>query len=388
MYIQRIIEKDIMFSINNFPVTAITGPRQCGKSTLARNMDYEGKQLEYLDLERPSDLQKLDDPEWFFKTMRDSLICIDEIQRKPELFPVIRSLTDEWNENGKFLILGSASGELSKQNSETLAGRIAYNRMFPFLFEELKDNYTIEILIERGTFPKSILAKSDAVSVRWKENFILTFLERDLQIWAGASPITMRRLWQMLAHYNGQTVNYSSLGNSLSVSNVTIRNYIDILENTYMIHVLPPFIQNTGKRIIKAPKVYIADSGITLSLLGLKNFNQLTGHPALGSVWEQVIISNLKGAFPSAEFYYYRTAGGAEIDIVLKINQVILAIECKATLSPTISKGFYSAITDINPDHSFIAIPANKGYPVNKSIDIVSVHELIRWIREYMSSNK
>jgi uncharacterized protein len=378
MFISRKIEEDILFSIENFPVTAIIGPRQCGKSTLVKNLKFEGRDVVYLDLERSSDLQKLSDAEWYFSSQKKSLICIDEIQRNPELFPIIRALVDEWGENGKFLILGSASRELLSKSSETLAGRIVYNRMTPFLIEELNDKYSNEALLERGTFPRSILAESNKASLIWRENFITTFLERDLQLWANASPVSMRRIWQMLAHNNGQTINYSSIGNSLGVSNVTIRNYIDILESAFMIEVLNPYFANTLKRIVKAPKIYIADSGITLSLLGLSSFEQLTGHPALGGVWEQVVLSNLKGSFPNANFFFYRTAAGAEVDIVMQLNNHLYTIECKASLSPSLSKGSYIALDDIKPDHAYIVIPSDNGYSMKKDLDVVSIKELIK----------
>lgn len=382
VYIQRKIEKEVVTSIKYNPVTAVIGPRQCGKSTLVKKLLQKYKNSIYLDLERSSDLQKLDNAEWFFLSQKGKLICIDEIQRKPDLFPIIRSLVDEWGNNGKFLILGSSSGELLKQSSESLAGRISYKRLTPFLFDEIKLNYSIEKYINSGGFPRSLLAKHGSVSFDWRSDFISTFLERDLRQWIGSAPVTMRRLWQMLAHHNGQTVNYSSIGKSLGMSNVTISTYIDLLEGTFMVEVLPPYISNMGKRLVKASKVYVADSGITLALLGLKNFEELSGHPALGSVWEQIVLSNLKGYFPKAEFYYYRTSAGAEIDIVVKINKQIFAIECKASLSPSLTKGTFFAIEDIQPNYTFIVAPVQSSWSVKKSIDIVSVSELLKQIQK------
>jgi len=383
-HISRHIKPELLGLLKNNPVTALIGPRQCGKSTLAKKIIADIQNVIYLDLERPSDLAKLNDAEWFFSSQKDKMFCIDEVQRKPELFPLIRSLVDEWGENQKIFILGSASRDLLKQSSESLAGRIAYIRLTPFLWKEINKQFTIEEYMLNGGFPKSLLAGSQEVSLRWREDFINTFLERDLLQWSGFSPVTMHRLWQMLAHINGQTVNYSQLSKSLGVSNVTVRNYIDLLKGTFMVEVLPPYISNMGKRLVKAPKVYIADSGLTNALLNIESFQQLTGNPVFGSIWEQLVLSNLTGHFPSAKFFFYRTSAGSEIDIVMKYKSKIFAIESKATLSPVLSKGNYNAIQDIDPDYTFVVIPAKKGYPMKKSIDVVSLDGLVENINEQM----
>jgi predicted AAA+ superfamily ATPase len=262
MYLHRQIITSINEGLANNPVVAILGPRQCGKSTFVKHILQNKTESVYLDLERPSDLAKLNDPEWFLASQRGRIICIDEIQRKPELFPLIRSLVDEWNSNGNFLILGSASVELIKQGSESLAGRIAFKRLTPFLLSEVPENTPLEQYLENGGFPRSYLAPSNRSSFDWRENFISTFLERDLLQWSGFSVGVMRRLWVMLAYNNGQLLNYSSLGNSLGISGSTVRNYIDLLEGTFMVEVLPPYFSNYGKRLVKSPKVYIADTGI------------------------------------------------------------------------------------------------------------------------------
>jgi len=376
-YIKRTIENELKCRIKQSPVCALIGPRQCGKSTIAKKILKTFKKSIYLDLERPSDLQKLNDAEWFFTSQRENFFCIDEIQRKPEIFPLIRSLVDEWNCTSKFLLLGSASRDLLKQSSETLAGRISYVHLTPFLWKEVQNTYSLEHYIERGGFPRSIL-KSDAnTSVRWREDFISTFLERDLLQWSGFSNKTMQRLWQMLAHLNGQTVNSSLLGNSLGVSNVTIRNYIDLLEGTFMIEILPPYMSNLGKRLVKAPKVYIADSGISGALLDIKNFKSLTSHPVIGSVWEQIVLSNLKGHFPEAKYFFYRTSAGAEIDIVMTLHNKVFAIECKASSAPALTKGTYNAIADIKPLRTFVVAPIQRGWQLQEFIECVSMNELI-----------
>ena len=334
----------------------------------------------YLDLELPSDLAKLDNAEWFLTAQRGKLICIDEIQRKPDLFPLIRSLVDEWNRSGAFLILGSASRELLKQSSESLAGRISYKRLTPFLWSELGGKHSMEQYFSSGGFPRSLLAENEDISYQWRQDFISTFLERDLLQWKEFNPAGMGRLWRMLAHVNGQTVNYSSLASSLGISSVSVKNYIELLASTYMVEIIPPWISNFKKRLVKAPKVYIADSGITAALLGLRTFEELSGHPVFGALWEQIVLSNLRGRFPGADICYYRTSNGAECDFVIRINRNIYAIECKASYSPVLSKGNYHAFEDIAPKHSFVVIPSSECWPLKPGIDVVSLGELFNKI--------
>ncbi|MBW7843986.1 MAG: ATP-binding protein [Ignavibacterium sp.] len=383
MFLPRINIQEIKEAIQNFPVTAVTGPRQCGKSTLVKHLienDYPDSL--YLDLERPSDLEKLKNAEWFLSTQKDKLICIDEIQRKPELFPLIRSLVDEWNKPGCFLVLGSASRDLLMQSSESLAGRIVHKELTPFLWSELPDE-PIEKYIERGGFPRSFLAANNKVSLDWRNSFIATFLERDLLQWVNFTPTTMRRLWQMLAHVNGQTANYSILGNSLGVSNQTVRNYIDLLKSTYMLDVVAPYITNLGKRLVKAPKIYLTDSGIVVALTGLRTFEDLSGHPALGAVWEGIVLANLRGNFPKAKITFYRTSGGAEIDFVVQYHHQIIAVECKATYAPSLSKGNYNSIEDIRPQHTFVVTPSADSWSMSEGIEVVSLSDFILKLKSY-----
>lgn len=382
-YITRNLENKVRQSLETNPVTAILGPRQCGKSTLALHVLKDYPEALYLDLERPSDLLKLNNAEWFLSGNRHRLICMDEIQRKPELFPLIRSLTDEWQGVGHFLILGSSSRELLKQSSESLAGRVSYLHLSPFIFEEIASKLSLEEYLVRGGFPRSTLSDSSILSHTWLNDFISTFLERDLLQYSGFAPLVMRRLWQMMAHNNGQTVNYSALGNSLGVCNVTIKNYLDLLEGTFMIDVLQPWHANLKKRIVKAPKIYISDAGITAALLGLSDFNQLAGHIALGAVWEQVVLSQLKNSFPFAVYSFYRTAGGAEIDIVMEYKGIRFAIECKISKSPQLTKGNYSALTDVQPLQSFVVAPVREGWPVNNNQDVVNLSELNEKLMSY-----
>lgn len=383
MYYNRLIETEILDALEKYPVTAILGPRQVGKSTLAKYIIAKKSNVVYLDLERPSDLNKLDDAEWFFHTNKGSLFCIDEIQRKPELFPVIRSLVDDWGGKGHFLILGSASQDLLKQSSETLAGRISYHKLSPFSWPEISADYSMEDYLVKGGFPGSLITKKMEDSLHWRENFIRTFLERDLLQWTGASPQTIRRLWQMLSYINGQVVNYSSLGNSLGISNTSVKNYIDLLNGTYMLEMLPPYLINSGKRIIKSPKVYFADSGLINSFSGILSFNQLSGHPSLGSVWESVVLLNLKANFPFFRFYFYRTSHGAEIDFIIEYGSKILAIECKASLSPKLRKGNFISMEDVKAEKMLVVFPGNSGWEKSQNIHIVSIQEAIDYVREY-----
>jgi uncharacterized protein len=383
MYIQRTIEPIILSSLEHNPVTAILGPRQCGKSTLAKHViDNLSQEAIYLDLERPSDLRKLDDAEWFLETQKEKLICFDEIQRKPGLFSTIRALVDEWGGNGHFLVLGSASRELIKQSSESLAGRISYKRLNPFQWNEISSLAKLEDYISQGGFPRSLLAKSDHLSFQWREDFITTFLERDLMLWSGFSPDTMRRLWQMLANLNGQILNYSNLGSALGVSHTTVRNYADLLSATFMIQLLPPYLANTQKRLVKTPKIYLGDSGIANALLGIRNFVQLAGHPTMGAVWESVVLTNLITAFPLMRFYFYRSSKGEEIDLVIESNDLLIAIECKASVAPHISKGTYKALDDLNPSLTLVVAPVEKGWQMNEKMAVANIPEAIRLISD------
>lgn len=378
MYYTRKLEGPVLQSLEINPVTAIIGPRQCGKSTLARYLaEKQGKEYIFLDLERPSDLHKLDDPEWFLSSQKDKLICLDEIQRKPELFQLIRSLVDDWGGSGHFLILGSASRDLLKQSSESLAGRIAYKYLSPFLYTEIDEYFTLEQYLSRGGFPRSLLAAENRQSVEWRDDFISTFLERDLIQWSGFSHVTMRRLWQMLANLNGQMINYSAIAASLGVSHSTVRNYTDLLGSTFMCKLLQPYGQNPRKRLVKTPKIYLSDIGISNALLRITDFEQMAGHPSFGAAWESVVLSHLLSLCPHYEYSFYRTSHGAEVDIIAESGNKRFAIECKASASPKISAGTYTAIRDINPMASLVVAPVKKGWPMQKGITIVSLSECI-----------
>jgi predicted AAA+ superfamily ATPase len=382
MHYTRQLKEEIKKGLLNNPIVAIIGPRQVGKTYLAKSLIEELSQnLLYLDLEKPSDVQKLENAEWFLGQQKGKLICLDEIQRTPEIFPLLRSLVDEWEGNGHFLILGSASRELIMQSSESLAGRISYKELTPFLYREIAENFKLEDYLVRGGFPRSILTDNE-ISMDWRLDFISTFLERDLLFWSGFSTQTMRKLWQMTAHLNGQSINYEMLSRSLNVSNTTCRNYIELLASTFMVKLLPPFEKNVKKRIVKSPKIYLNDSGIVNTLLGIHDFESLSGSPALGGIWELAVYSNLKGSFPRADFYFYRTSNGAEIDLVMEHMNKRFAIECKAGQNPTLGRGNWNAIEDIQADHVFIVAPVKKGWSAREKVDVVNMLELYPLILE------
>lgn len=381
MYYKRLAEQKIKDSVKHYPVTALLGPRQCGKSTTIKELFSGYPGFVYIDLEKPSDMRKLDEAEWYFSSQRGKLICLDEIQRKPELFPLIRSMVDEWGGNGHFLILGSVSRDLLRQSSETLAGRVNYLYLTPLLWNEISGEFPIEAFLSRGGFPRSLLSDNDELSLEWRNSFITSFLERDLLFWSGFSPPTMRRLWQMLSHLNGELINYSQVGASLGTSNTTVRNYIDLLSETFMLNILPPYLPNIGKRLVKTPRVYIADPGIAGALIGLRNFHEISGHPTLGSLWESVVLSTLKGNFSDASFYFYRSGHGAEIDIIMEHNQKLIAIECKASVSPVLSKGTYIAAADNKIDEIVVVSPVTKGWKGNEMTEILSLSEAVMKIR-------
>lgn len=371
-YIHRKLHREVLSCLADFPAVSILGPRQCGKSTLARKIISQSGDTVYLDLERPSDIRKLSEPELFFRQHRGKLICLDEIQRMPEIFPVLRSLIDEERANGQFLILGSASPELIRQSSETLAGRIAYLELSPFLVDEIKSSKSKNPLTTywmRGGFPDSYLARSDAVCNRWRENFIRTFLERDIpQLGFTIPAATLRRVWQLCANSSGQLFNASRLGANIGVTHTTMKKYIDILTNTFMLRILPPFTPNLSKRLVKSPKIYLRDTGILHSLLGIDSFDDLLGHPALGASWESLVIENVIAVMPDWEPFFYRTAAGAEIDLVLVRGKRKLAIECKSSAAPKISRGFWSSMNELGIEKAWVIAPVTDSYPIADNV--------------------
>lgn len=375
-YIFRKIHQELNAYLDEFPVVALLGPRQCGKTTLAAEYTSGFDNTVYLDLETPSDLRKLHDPELFFRLHRDKLVCLDEIQHKPEIFPVLRSIVDQHRRNGQLLILGSASRDLIKQSSESLAGRIAYLELTPFLYTEIWSMESEVVKIwSRGGFPRSFLAKSDQSSVRWRANFIRTFLERDIpQLGFNLPAATLGRLWRMLAHNQGQVLNSSNLGRALGVSHTTIRSYLDLLEQTFMLRILRPYQANIQKRLVKSPKIYIRDSGILHALLDIETSADLLGHPVYGASWEGFVIEQVLAEFPDWQPWFYRTAAGAALDLLLTKGQRRIAVECKASTAPTVSKGFWNAVEDLQIEHAWILAPVKDAYPLAEHVSVAPLH--------------
>ncbi len=384
-YIKRTLTEHLLKSINHFPVTAILGPRQCGKSTLAKKLSNNFKDFLYLDLESIRDINKLNDPEFFFEINNEKIIFLDEIQKKPDLFSVMRSIVDRYNRKIKIIILGSASPAMIKQSSESLAGRIAYHYLTPFTITELNNtkNYSIENHWLKGGFPESYLADDDSISLQWRNNFILTFLERDIpQLGFNLSSIVIRRFLTMCAHSSAQLLNRSKLGESLDLSHNTIRRYIEIFENTFILRTLMPYFTNIKKRMVKSPKIYFRDTGLLHSLLGITDFNDLLGHPIYGQSWESFAIEMILSELKDWTGYYYRTSHGTEIDLILEKGIKKIAIEFKSSTSPSVSKGFYIALEDLKIDKGWVICPINEWYPLNNNIAVSGINEFINFINK------
>lgn len=368
--------------LNEFPVLAILGPRQCGKSTLAKHFIQKRKPFVFLDLESPSDQRKLTDPETYFHMHEQSLVCLDEIQRIPALFEILRVSIDRNPRNGRYLILGSASRDLIRQSSETLAGRIAFIELTPFQFGEIpgaggKTRLHLNNFWVRGGFPKSYLAPDDSASFRWRMQFIGTFLERDVpQLGFQIPAETLGRLWRMTAHVHGQVLNASKIGESLGQSHVTIRNHLGILAGTFLVRLLPPFEVNLKKRMIKSPKAYIRDSGLLHALLEIETMEELIGHPSYGSSWEGMALEAVLQLCPDWRSGFFRTSAGAEIDLVLERKKSRICVEFKASSNPQVTRGFWNALDDLKPVETWIVSPVDEVYPIRNDVHVIPLWEI------------
>jgi predicted AAA+ superfamily ATPase len=360
---------------------ALIGPRQVGKTTLALEL-AEGTDALYLDLEAQEDRDKLAEPALFLGKYEDRLVILDEIHRVPELFAALRGLIDKGRRRGhkygRFLLLGSASIELLRQSSESLAGRITFVDMGTLNVLETPANKA-DRLWGRGGFPDSFLARSDADSLAWRESFIRTYLERDVPQFGPRIPAeTLARLWTMLAHGQGTLLNASQLATALSVSAPTVSRYIDLLADLLLVRRLPPLHANTRKRLVKSPKVYVRDSGVVHALLRLENHNDIAGHPVAGTSWEGFVIENLLSVAPPRTMAsFYRTAAGAEIDLVLELpGKERWAIEVKRSLRARPEKGFHIASDDIKATRRFVVHAGTDAYPVSEHVEAVGLREL------------
>ncbi|MDQ6996969.1 MAG: ATP-binding protein [Mariprofundus sp.] len=351
-------------AINRSPVTALLGPRQCGKTTLAR-LFGEQHSAHYFDLESPADQQRLQNPELMFGQLQ-GLIILDEIQTKPELFNVLRVVVDKPGNSLKFLILGSASPHIIKNVSETLAGRVEFIELSGFNLGEADETRKLWL---RGGFPRSFLADTETDSTAWREGFIRTFLERDIpMLGITIAPTAMRRFWTMLAHFHGQTWNASELGRSMGLSDKTVRSYLDILTSTFMIRQLQPWHENLRKRQVKAPKIYFRDSGLLHSLLNIPDYHHLTGNPRLGASWEGFAMEQVLQAMQPSEAYFWSTYSGAEVDLLLFKDGKRYGIEFKFNEAPKVTKSMHVAINDLSLDQLWIIYPGVNEYPVTDKI--------------------
>lgn len=375
-YIDRVIEPIARERLANNPVLALLGPRQCGKSTLARHLLKAHPEAIYLDVELPSDRNKLNAPEAFLKLHRGKLVCIDEVQRVPDLFPILRGLIDQSGANGQYLILGSASRDLIRQSSETLAGRIAYLQLTPFSLPEVSNS--LQQLWLKGGFPRSFLAEEET-SFAWRGDFIRSFLERDIPMLKSGIPSeSVGRLLMMCAHYHGQLLNLEKLAGSMGVHAGTIRNYLDLLCGAFMMRRLPPFAANVKKRLVKAPKLYLRDTGILHALLNLSSMDNLFAHPVYGASWEGLVIENILSAISDrVEYGFYRTSNGAEMDLVLQLGGRRIGIECKAASAPSVTRGFWSAKEALELDEAFIVAPVDSAYPYGAGATVCSLAECL-----------
>ncbi len=381
--IERHIKPRVLEALGYKAAVAIIGPRQAGKTTLALDIGEERGAL-YLDLEDRTDRQKLSDPALFLSHYENRLVILDEIHRVPGLFQDLRGVIDSGRRRGKrtgrFLILGSASMDLLRQSSESLAGRIAYIDMQPFHFLEVAGGSdTPTRLWVRGGFPDSFLAVDGRRSFLLRKDFIRTYLERDVALFGPRLPAeTLERLWIMLAHSQGGLLNASRLASSLGVSVQTVNRYIGLLTDLLLVRRLAPIRANIGKRLVKSPKIYIRDSGLLHALLGIGDFNALAGHPVAGASWEGYVIENLLAAAPErTTASFYRTSAGAEVDLVLQLpNGELWAIEIKRGRAPRLDRGFHNARADLRPAHAFVAHSGDERFPVTEGVEAISVSEL------------
>ncbi len=376
-YRPRDLESVLADRLDESPIVALLGPRQVGKTTLAREVSRRLPGAITLDLERPSDRRKLTDPELFFDSHPDVLVCLDEIQRAPGLFEVLRSVVDRRARPGQFLVLGSASRDLLRQSAESLAGRIHYLELTPFQLSEVEPGDQRRLWL-RGGFPRSLLAVSEPSSLRWREDFVQTFLERDLpQLGYRVPAESVRRLWTMLAHSHGQLLNSSRLGQSLGWSHTTVRSHIDILQGASLVRMLPPLHANVRKRLVRSPKLYVRDSGLLHALLELEDWDDLLGHPVFGASWEGFALEQVLGALPRWRASFYRTAGGAELDLVLERGGRRLAVEFKASTAPKVTRGFHQARKDLGDPETWVIAPVAEPYPLREGVKVAPLTHLL-----------
>jgi predicted AAA+ superfamily ATPase len=370
----RIARASLDAALARSPAVAVLGPRQVGKTTLARIAAAARPGSVYLDLEKAADLARLADPARFLASRRDRLVVLDEVQNTPELFGELRAEIDADRRSGRFLILGSASFRLLGQ-SQTLAGRLAVVDMAPLLLTEIAERFEdIERLWVRGGFPGSFTAGSETDSWSWRQDFVRHFLNVDLAaLGIAVDPPSMGRLWRMLAHLHGQLLNASALSRSLGVSAPTVSRWIDHLVDALVVRRLEPFHANLGKRLVKSPKLYLRDSGLLHALLGVSDADALAGHPGAGASWEGFVIEQICARLPAhVPVSFYRTAAGAELDLVIEAGATRIGIEAKLSSAPTVTKGFWQACEDVGVSQAWVVAPVRDGWPIGDGVQVVS----------------
>jgi predicted AAA+ superfamily ATPase len=367
------LERDVRAALRRSPIVSILGPRQCGKSTLARQI--AGGRAHVFDLENPADAARLAQPQTALAPLR-GLVVIDEVQLQPDLFPVLRVLADRRPVRARFLLLGSASPDLVRRSAETLAGRVAFVPMGGFGIPEV-GAAALRRLWLRGGFPRSFLAATDEGSRRWREDFVQTFLERDIRRFGVEVPAqVLRRLWTMLAHYHGQTWNASELARSLGEAHTTVKRHLDILTGALMVRQLPPWFENLGKRQVKAPKVYLRDSGVLHALLGLSAFADLEGHPKIGASWEGFVIEHVLRRTGERDAYFWATPSGAELDLLVFVRGRRIGVEVKYADAPRFTKSMAVAQLDLKLDRLVVIYPGEVSYPLRAGVDVVAIQDL------------
>lgn len=361
MYIKRAIEDKLLLLLEHFPAVAILGPRQVGKTTLVKEIRKQlTKKSIYLDLENPADLAVLNHPVEFFNSVSDKITIIDEIQRKPDLFPVLRSIIDNKRVNGRLILLGSASPQLLFLSNETLAGRIVYMELTPLEHTEIKHISDFRGHWLKGGFPDPFNMAKNNIRKEWTKSFLSAYIERDLRLLGlNTLPSTLHRLFQMISSLHGGILNISSLAKSLGVSSPTVNNAISFIERSFIVRLLQPWYSNIGKRLIKSPKIYIRDSGIVNYLLGIYTYEDLLRHPMLGHLWEGYVVEDIINTLTDEyQYYFYRTADGTECDLLIyKRNDCIAAIDAKFSPNPKRTKSMAITLQDLKPKKAFYAVP-------------------------------
>ena len=368
-YLCRDAGTALLKALGRAPAALLLGPRQCGKSTLARQLLAQRGDAVILDLQDRADRARLQEPELFFEAHRHQLVCLDEIQLLPEFFSLLRAEIDRDRRPGRFLLLGSASGPLLRQSHESLAGRIAQLELTPFLLKEVAQAASWQQLWLRGGFPESLLAAADEDSLDWREDFIRTFLGRDIASLELGLPLPlMERLWRLLAHSQGQTLNASRLAGLLDLRSTRLKQLLAVLEQTFMLRLLPPLEANLSKRLVRSPKLYLRDSGLLHNLLGIETYDDLLAHPQAGESWEGFVIEQLIAAHPRWRPHFLRTSNGAELDLVLERGQRWRVFEIKLSKAPRVSRGFHELVGQLQPERAELIAPVDQAFEARPGI--------------------